>query len=249
MSGVPSPVSQAITNASTKFAPQAGISVAEFEQLLYGIWQNESSSAYPNNYANGEGYGGLFGTAVTAPFGPASQVEAIPANKMPSVQAQANTAASILAGQISANNGNVSAALSAYSGGGYNSVSGASGSITQAPPRPSGNAQLDAWYSTPLQIGEDVIAPGLSVVDGLIGGVSDVSDALKIMAWFISPKHWVMALEAVVGIGLMFAGLVHLGGDRDESAPGLAPPLTEQKLRRFSTLVEEAPEAAAAAVA
>ena len=66
---VPQPLEQAIQNASNQFGvPQ---------DLLEGIWRVESASSFPNPYANGLGYGGEFGTKITAPFGSASDVRRV----------------------------------------------------------------------------------------------------------------------------------------------------------------------------
>lgn len=117
MAALPKQLQTAIGNASAKYAVP--------KDLLTGIWRVESGSSYPNPYANGLGYGGLFGTQVAQPFGNASTTRYFPNVGGPSqVQSEADTAAQILGKQIVLNNGNISAALHAYSGGGYTSVPG-----------------------------------------------------------------------------------------------------------------------------
>ena len=98
--GVPAPLWEAIVQASGQYHVPA--------DLLVGIWRVESGSHYPNPYVNSSGYGGLFGTH----------------NWSGSTQSQANEAASILANLLQRSGGNVSQALSSYSGGGYTSVPG-----------------------------------------------------------------------------------------------------------------------------
>ena len=100
--GLPGGLSTAISNASAQFGVDPG--------TLAGIWKIESGSTFPNPAVNSSGYGGLFGTK----------------NWNASTQAQANTAAQILASNIKSHGGNLGAALLAYSGGGYSSVPGGS---------------------------------------------------------------------------------------------------------------------------
>lgn len=96
----PQPLEVAIGNAARQYHVPPDV--------LEGIWRVESGSSYPNPYRNSLGYGGLFGTQDWN--GP--------------VQEQADLAASILAKQLQVHNGNLSEALSSYSGGGYTSVPG-----------------------------------------------------------------------------------------------------------------------------
>lgn len=97
---VPAPLASAINSSAKKYKVPA--------DLLAGIWRVESASTYPNPAVNSSGYGGLFGTR----------------NWNASTQAQADQAASILARQLVAHGGDIQAALSAYSGGGYTTVPG-----------------------------------------------------------------------------------------------------------------------------
>jgi hypothetical protein len=77
------------------------------DTILEGIWQIEAGGAFPNNFENDLGYGGLFGTK----------------NWNGTTQSQADTAAQILA-QLFAKYGNWTDAIYHYSGGAYNSVPG-----------------------------------------------------------------------------------------------------------------------------
>lgn len=205
----PAPLATAIQNASRKYGVPPDI--------LTGIWRAESGSSYPNPFVNSEGYGGLFGTT----------------NWNASTQAQANLSASILAGLLRSNNGNISAALSQYSGGGYSAVPGqvttgtvqdTSTSIYQAPARPGGTPQsaaLDSAIVSGSSLGGFV--GDLPIVGGLISGASGIADMAKVVAWLFSPKHWAMLAEAIVGVALIGYGFVELGrNDRDEDTPSLS---------------------------
>lgn len=97
-SNVPTPLATAISTASARYGVDPNLMVA--------IWRRESGSHFPNPYVNDQGYGGLFGTT----------------NWNASTQAQANMSAKILADNIKSHGGDVSKALSAYSGGGYNTL-------------------------------------------------------------------------------------------------------------------------------
>lgn len=204
----PAPLATAIQNASRKYGVPPDI--------LTGIWRVESGSSYPNPFVNSEGYGGLFGTT----------------NWNASTQQQANLSASILAGLLRSNNGNVSAALSQYSGGGYSAVPGqvtmgtvqdTSTSIYQAPSRPGGtpaSAALDSAIVSGSSV--EGFAGDLPIIGGLISGISAAADMAKVIGWLLSPKHWAMAFEALTGVLLIGYGFVELGrNDRDEDTPSL----------------------------
>jgi hypothetical protein len=108
---------------------------------LVAIWRRESNSTYPNPYVNSHGYGGLFGTK----------------NWDASTQNQADEAASVLTNAIRAKKGNISLALSSYSGGGYSSLAGINSGMPTTSPTSSSVAntlstQSGAGALTPDQI-------------------------------------------------------------------------------------------------
>lgn len=212
----PPELAAAIANAAKQYHVPADV--------LTGIWRIESGSSYPNVAVNSLGYGGLFGTT----------------HWNTSPQDQANYSASILANLIQSK-GSLSAALSAYSGGGYTSVPGESAaSMNQAPPRPGGSggggflsgaesvagdvAGVTAGIAfPPIAIAE--IAGGLGIDWGSVAGLPGaVSDAVRGFLWLISPKHWVQMFEVFLGSTLMLIGLWWLGtgeaGVPDIPVPG-----------------------------
>lgn len=87
--------------------------------VLAGIWRIESGSTYPNPYVNSIGYGGLFGIGQAQ-----AEANGFSLYDPSTTMQQAQIAAADLAHLVQANGGNLSAALSQYSGGGYSSVSG-----------------------------------------------------------------------------------------------------------------------------
>ena len=103
--GLPPELSSAIQSAAARYGVPA--------KTLAGIWRIESGSTYPNPAVNSSGYGGLFGTT----------------KWNASTQEQADYAAQTLRHLLDQHNGNMAAALSAYSGGGYTSVPGAGGAV------------------------------------------------------------------------------------------------------------------------
>lgn len=120
-SDVPAPVYGAVTAAGARYNVPP--------DLLAGIWRRESGSKYPNPYANGLGYGGLFGTKVVAPFGAASDVRQVANVGGPNqVNAEADQAAAVLHNALQSTGGNIAEALSVYNSGkpygGYTSVPG-----------------------------------------------------------------------------------------------------------------------------
>lgn len=119
MKNVPQPLWQAIQKAASKYGVDPTI--------LVGIWRIESASTFPNPAVNGKGYGGLFGTTLWNG----------------STQAQANLSASILANLIHTR-GSLSAALLAYSGGGYSSVSAEGGPAKAGAPATIRQAHTEA---------------------------------------------------------------------------------------------------------
>jgi hypothetical protein len=153
--------------------------------VLVGIWRVESGSSYPNPYVNSLGYGGLFGT--TDWNGP--------------TQAQADLAAKILADNVRSHGGDLGAALSAYSGGGYSSVSGetgrqklvgvqsvpgdptsSSGTPAGAPPRPGvgGGGDSGIWGAIESAAGRaaGVVEGGAESAWGAGGSIIGGAEAL-----------------------------------------------------------------------
>lgn len=161
MAAPPEPIVHAVGQAELKYDVPP--------DLLFGIWTIESGGNYPNPYANGLGYGGEFGTAVATPFGPASATERI---TEPPLQQQADTAAKILAQQLTAHHGNISEALMAYSGGGYSSVPGETTYGTYNPKKvPGGPSITDVGANFQTGVG-DVGHTVSSTVSNAVGGVT-----------------------------------------------------------------------------
>lgn len=197
----PPELAQAISRAAARYRIPNGVAV------LTGIWQRESGSTFPNPAVNSEGYGGLFGTT----------------NWNGSTQAQADLAASILAAQLREHGGDLSAALRAYSGGGYSSVAGvASSGAPDAPapasstgfsrPRPGqgqASSALAAWYDyvpTPLgSVGS--LSGSIGSLDGVWNGIAKTVtggwDVLKLFLWLAKPLTWLRVFEALLGVLLM----------------------------------------------
>lgn len=235
MSTLPAPLATAIDKASAAYKVP--------KDLLVGIWQIESGSSYPNPYANGLGYGGEFGTRVTAPFGSASDVKRV---VEPPVQQQANTAASILANLLRRFGGSVPQALSAYSGGGYTSVPGeTSPSVV---PLPNVGGRTAATTTLP-NTGQDVNAqdvslggavrkgvsgalkdiPGVAGAEtilGLLGGVKTPLDVFKKV--LDDPEQTLghallYVLLLVLGVALIYQGVLRAtGSSRTPAFVGLA---------------------------
>lgn len=210
----PPPVLEAaIQNSANKYGVPADI--------LEGFWHVESGSTFPNPWANGLGYGGEFGTAVTPPFGSAKDVKRI---VEPPVQQQADTAASILAQQLRATGGDISKALYNYSGHGYTSVPGETtfGTVavpgTVAPPSSGGNGGL----ANGILGGIEAAAPGLgigvsvaqgayngakSLYDNTTGAFSSVANALTgFYTTLTAGKTWIRVGFFIGGLGLVFIG-------------------------------------------
>lgn len=104
--------------AITSAASQYGLDPS----VLAGIWRIESGSTYPNPYVNSIGYGGLFGIGQAQ-----AQANGFSLYDQSTTVQQAQIAAADLAHLVQVNGGNLAAALSQYSGGGYSSVSGGGG--------------------------------------------------------------------------------------------------------------------------
>lgn len=206
----PQEVQQAIQNASNK----SGVPI----DLLTGIWRVESKSSFPNNYANGLGYGGLFGTQVAAPFGPASSVKAVPT---PPTQQQADTAAQILAKALYNNGWNTSKALSVYSGGGYTSVpgqiTGSGGTaftieeITKMQQVATGATWYPSTSNVQSQINSVAAAPGniASGVGNAVGNALGLSGVGKDIFY---------GFMILIGGGIMLGGFVLVAADLGLSA-------------------------------
>lgn len=189
---------------------------------LTGIWRIESGSSFPNPYVNSEGYGGLFGTT----------------DWNGSTQSQADLAASILSRLIQQNGGNLSAALSEYSGGGYTSVAGGASSASTStssgfsrprPGTPAPTEQFAGLFSWGEGILNDLpfnpLSPLESIWKGIFGGISGVWDVLKVFVWLADPKTWLRITEFVVGMTVMGVALLGLfralsRGNARMSVPG-----------------------------
>lgn len=173
---VPAPLEAAIrTSASKNDVPK---------DLLEGIWRVESGSSYPNPYVNSSGYGGLFGTALWN--GP--------------TQAQANLAGSILANLLRKKNGDISSALSAYSGGGYTSVPGQITFGTYVPKGGSGGGGITGAVSSAAGDAAGAVGGAVSGAAGAVGGAADsVLNALDPSSWVKGLATWVQS-EAATGL-------------------------------------------------
>lgn len=212
----PAELAQAIKQAAAKYGVPA--------DLLTGIWRVESGSTYPNPAVNSSGYGGLFGTRDA--FG--------------STQDQADLAASVLGQGFKASGGNVAGALSYYNSGrttgGYTSVPGQStfgswnaatgvsdpGSIYQQPARPGSASSVSFLGSAENAAGglAAAVEGPASLFSSLLGGATDIGGAFKFIGWLLSPKHWAMVLETLVGVALIFFGLFQLGsGEGEDVSP------------------------------
>lgn len=191
----PPELADAIGQASTTY----GVPV----DLLTGIWRVESGGSYPNPYANGLGYGGEFGTRVTAPFGSAKQTERI---SEPPVSQQADLAASILHNALVRDHGSISKALSDYSGGGYTSVPGET---------TFGSLSVGGAVAEPSYTGGSSTPTSDVSLTGVLGGAESATLDLLFRAVFLA-----------AGIGLAAVGLILLvrafGGGPLERAVGEA---------------------------
>lgn len=189
--------------------------------IMVGIWRVESASSFPNPYRNSLGYGGLFGTS----------------DWDGSTQSQADLSASILANLLRRNGGDISSALSQYSGGGYTSVPGQvtfgnvkapsqvpqapnplDGSAYQAPARPGGSQ--DASFGGELLQGLGDAAGNLTLgplgpLFSAIGGAGKTVDAVKGFFQFLmilfDPRNWLRAFEAFTGLVMILLGLYYFG--------------------------------------
>lgn len=173
----PAPLTTAINQAAAKAAPGTGIPQGLFASLLAGIWRFESRSTYPNPAVNGSGFGGLFGTT----------------NAFASTQAQADTAAGILAAGLKKANGNIPEALSYYNTGSTTVNPSYVSSVTHdtTPPSSGGGSTVvglenDAanLVNNPLGTIGGIISGVPSAVKnaatGAVGGVtSDVAGAIE----------------------------------------------------------------------
>lgn len=183
---------------------------------MLGIWTRESGRAYPNPYSNGLGYGGEFGTRITAAWGSSSQQRYTPE---PPVEQQANTMAQILAQNIASHHGDIANALLAYSGGSYSSVPGQSTFGTWVGAKPNGTGHGDSltspgdwWYAithptqdvgAALTLGGKSTANAVgSAVGGIFGGAFD-----KI------GKDILYGVVLMVATMVFMSGLILVGAD------------------------------------
>jgi len=238
LAGVPAPLAAAITAATKKY-PEAPA------DILAGIWRRETGSKYPNPWENGLGYGGEFGTRMSPAWGPTASVRQI---VEPPLQDQADTAAQILAQNIRSHGGDVSAALLAYSGGGYSSVAGETtfGVVSPAGVDPTG-AQV---AGAPARPGVGGGGGGGGIWGDIVGGVEgaggwvgheagsvfgSVEGAiesaitgpvafLKAAAWLLNPLTWLRAVEALFGFALILGAVIVLSGIAGKALAGGGPP-------------------------
>lgn len=208
LSQPPAPLAAAIASAAGRYSiPPA---------VLTGIWRIESGSSYPNRYVNSSGYGGLFGTT----------------DWNGSVQSQADLAASILNRLLAENGGDMSGALSRYSGGGYTAVPGGGApAYGSRGTRPGGGGGVTGFLGG---LAHSVASPFESAWNDTVGAMGSVVDFLKVMAWLVNPLTWLRAAEFLAGFVLMLAGLFFYGsatGGRSPASksaplaklPGLGP--------------------------
>jgi hypothetical protein len=180
--------------SSTVPAPlEAAIKISAFKynvppDLLEGIWRIESGSHFPNPYVNSSGYGGLFGTT----------------DWNGSTQSQADLAASILGKQLKIHNGDIAAALSSYSGGGYTSV--------------PGQKTFGTWHGTPgvHYPGDPVTGGGLTGGGGILSGIHNPVSGVETAVEHAGEKVGKYILYGVAFVGggiLLLAGLILIGAD------------------------------------
>lgn len=176
------PIAAAIALAESTGNPSALNNDPNTGDYSVGLWQV--------NY-----FGSLYQSR-TAQFGPPAQLT--------------NPLANAKAAVAISDNGTNFSPWSTYKSGAYQSYLSGGGaaspsSLTQAPPRPSGNATLDLSVGGALgDIGGFV--GDLPVIGGIVQGASAATDAVKMFVWLLSPKHWAMMFEAVVGVVLMLLG-------------------------------------------
>lgn len=215
----PAPLASVIRSSATRFGVPS--------DLLAGIWRVETNRTYPNPFANGLGYGGEFGTAVTAPFGGAHDIRRI---VEPPLQQQADTAARVLRSTLQASGGDIASALYAYSGHGYTQVPGevTFGSIpvpTNATGSPSGG---------------NLTGGGVSVTPGggspNTGFLSDVSGSVKELIWRLAELAggvillYLGARSATAGLGAGRRQQPDINVDVFQSPPGTPQvPAVEQE--------------------
>lgn len=219
LAGVPTPLADAIEKAARKYNVPPDV--------LAGIWRIETGSTYPNPYVNSQGYGGLFGTTLWNG----------------SIQAQADLAASTLARLLKANGGDLSKALSAYSGGGYTSVPGGTatqqpgtGLSNEQPPRPGSDGGGGGDDSQLISFGGDVLhgaekglfmSPLLGYGFGLGGlkkAYGSAVDSVRLIfhfltaaLWLLHPQNWLRMIEGAAGFGMIMYGFAKLGASDPDS--------------------------------
>ena len=192
----PTALETAIRAASAKYG---GVPV----DLLEGIWREESGGAYPNPAVNSSGYGGLFGTR----------------NWNASTQAQANTAASILATGLTKSGGNIGEALSYYNSGnlqgGYTSVPGEQTFGTLPP----ATTKAIAASASPLGAGDSTANTAQSAVTAVSGAVSGVTGSITSAENAIKFVFSYRFLEILGGGVLILAGLYVLARQFQQTFP------------------------------
>lgn len=172
--------------------------------LFAGIWRRETNRTFPNPWENGLGYGGEFGTRMSAAWGPTSAVRRV---VEPPLQQQADTSGDILAAQLRAHGGDIAGALSSYSGGGYTQVPGevTFGNINVPTPSsgsPQGGNLSGGGLSTSVSSGSS--SSSSSSGGGLLGSLtSDVTGSIKEFLWRL--------FELAAGAVLIWLGMKQLG--------------------------------------
>ena len=201
---IPAQLAQAESLAAAKY----GVPYS----LLTGIWRKESHSTFPNPAVNSSGYGGLFGTK----------------NWNAPTQAQANTAASILAAGFKQSQGDYIGALSYYNRGRTNDPRGkiyaesvlalsgaganvASGKVSTRPGGGGGSFWGRVWGG--------VTGAASSVEHAAAGAFSSAEraaedvitgplDFLKAALFLVDPVNWLRAFETLLGVVLIVLGVV-----------------------------------------
>lgn len=190
-----------------KAAVAAAIALAE---------SNGNPSALNNTPSTGDYSVGLWQINYYGSLAPSRTAQFGPPQALTSPLANAKAAVAI------SGDGSNFTPWTTYTSGAYlnHADGGSPASLYQAPARPGGTV---AQVTTDSFSGSvDSFVGDLPVIGGLISGISAASDMAKVIGWLLSPKHWAMAFEALVGIVLIGYGFMELGrNDRDEDTPSL----------------------------
>ena len=141
-----------------------------------------------------------------------------------------------------------------YTGVPNGDTSSAGKSIYQQPARPGTQQTADSgdyaglWhYVNPLNIPGEVAHAGESalshipIIGGIVSGLTNlpgdisgiaqgIGEGFKFLVWLLSPKHWAMMAEVLVGVALVALGIVWLGGGE---APDIPLPFALGKLGKL----------------